>query len=127
MILHKLLFLHLPYGDTDDFDALHAEILRYPGCVSLPTCRWTLLRLVTPPRFIPTPELIESCERRHIPRDLLLLLSKLVNVNPEERPTAERVRTAIRGLVSDDVSDCCQAAPQKRNGMSEVTRSRIRC
>ncbi|GFZ49125.1 hypothetical protein JCM24511_06875 [Saitozyma sp. JCM 24511] len=79
MILHKLLFLHLPYGDTDDFDALHAEILRYPG-------------------FIPTPELIESCERRHIPRDLLLLLSKLVNVNPEARPTAERVRTAIRGL-----------------------------
>jgi hypothetical protein len=60
---------------------------------------------VTPRRFIPTPELIESCERRHIPRDLLLLLSKLVNVNPEARPTAERVRTAIRGLVSGDISD----------------------
>ena len=31
MILHKLLFLHLPYADTEDFDDLKAEILAYPG------------------------------------------------------------------------------------------------
>ena len=33
MILHKMLFLHLPYTDVDDFDALQADILRYPGYV----------------------------------------------------------------------------------------------
>lgn len=31
MILHKLLFLHLPYEATTDYDQLEAEILRYPG------------------------------------------------------------------------------------------------
>mgnify|MGYP006876492060 CR=1 FL=1 len=31
MILHKMLFLHLPYPDTEDFDALHAAILDYRG------------------------------------------------------------------------------------------------
>jgi hypothetical protein len=37
MILHKMLFLHLPYTDVDDFDALQADILRYPGYVLLPS------------------------------------------------------------------------------------------
>jgi len=31
MILHKLLFLHLPYPDTDNYDVLQAAILAYPG------------------------------------------------------------------------------------------------
>lgn len=31
MILHKLLFLHLPFENTVDYDDLEAEILRYPG------------------------------------------------------------------------------------------------
>lgn len=31
MILHKLLFLHLPYTDTEDFDNLQAQIIGYPG------------------------------------------------------------------------------------------------
>jgi hypothetical protein len=31
MILHKLLFLALPYTATADFDELQAEIIRYPG------------------------------------------------------------------------------------------------
>ena len=31
LILYKLLFLHLPYPDTDDYPALLQEILTYPG------------------------------------------------------------------------------------------------
>lgn len=31
MILHKMIFLHLPYGETEDFGALMQEILRYQG------------------------------------------------------------------------------------------------
>jgi hypothetical protein len=33
MILHKLLFLQLPYQDAEDFAALQAEIIAYPGFV----------------------------------------------------------------------------------------------
>lgn len=51
-------------------------------------------------RFIPTPEMYAACERRHIPRGLLLLLSKLIHLNPESRPTAERVKAGLRDLVS---------------------------
>ncbi|WRT65045.1 uncharacterized protein IL334_001987 [Kwoniella shivajii] len=79
MILHKMLFLHLPYPDTEDYSELHKEILSYPG-------------------FIPTPEIVQSLERRHIPRDLLVLLSKLESLIPEERPGAEKVRAGLRGL-----------------------------
>ncbi|WVF70093.1 hypothetical protein IAT40_004881 [Kwoniella sp. CBS 6097] len=79
MILHKMLFLHLPYPDTEDYEALMREILAYRG-------------------FIPTTELFQSLERRHIPRDLLILLSKLAHIVPEERPTAERVRVGLKGL-----------------------------
>ncbi|WWC59167.1 uncharacterized protein I303_101715 [Kwoniella dejecticola CBS 10117] len=79
MILHKMLFLHLPYPDTEDFDELHKEILSYPG-------------------FKPSSEIIQSLERRHIPRDLLILLSKLESLVPEERPGAEKVRAGLKGL-----------------------------
>ncbi|ORX34368.1 kinase-like domain-containing protein [Kockovaella imperatae] len=82
MILHKLLFLHLPYSDTDDFEQLQEEILAYQG-------------------FMPSAELIDSCRRRHLPRDLLLVLSSLLNTLPESRPSAEKVRAGIQGLVSD--------------------------
>ncbi|KAK8846730.1 hypothetical protein IAR55_005817 [Kwoniella newhampshirensis] len=79
MILHKMLFLHLPYPDTDDYDVLHRDIVAYRG-------------------FIPTLELFQSIERRRMPRDLLILLSKLAHIKPEERPSAEKVRMALRGL-----------------------------
>ncbi|WWC67655.1 uncharacterized protein I206_101565 [Kwoniella pini CBS 10737] len=79
MILHKMLFLRLPYPDTEDFDALHKEILAYPG-------------------FKPSSDIIQSLERRHIPRDLLLLLSRLESLIPEERPGAEKVRAGLKGL-----------------------------
>ncbi|WWD07970.1 hypothetical protein V865_006080 [Kwoniella europaea PYCC6329] len=79
MILHKMLFLHLPYPDTEDYEALHKEILAYPG-------------------FVPTTEIIQSLERRHIPRDLLVLLSKLESLIPEDRPGAEKVRAGLKNL-----------------------------
>ncbi|KAK1926387.1 kinase-like domain-containing protein [Papiliotrema laurentii] len=84
MILHKMLFLHLPYPDTEDFDALHAAILDYRG-------------------FVPTPELARSCERRNIPRDILVLLSKLLDVVPEARPSAEKVKAGIKSIVRRSV------------------------
>lgn len=76
MILHKMLFLKLPYQASEDLAALHDEILRYHG-------------------FHPTPEVIEVCERRHIPSALLLLLEKLLDLSPEQRPNAERVKLAL--------------------------------
>lgn len=33
LILHKLLFFRLPYGETDSYEELGAKIHQYPGCV----------------------------------------------------------------------------------------------
>lgn len=71
-----MLFLKLPFQASEDLSALHDEILRYRG-------------------FHPSPEVIEVCERRHIPRALLLLLEKLLDLSPEQRPNAERVKLAL--------------------------------
>ncbi|BEI82938.1 hypothetical protein CcaverHIS002_0308060 [Cutaneotrichosporon cavernicola] len=79
MVLHKLLFLRLPYEFTEDLQRLHVEIVAYPG-------------------FEATPSLVETCERRHIPRNVLLLLEKLLHLSPDQRPSAERVRLAIDAL-----------------------------
>lgn len=76
MILHKMLFLKLPYQASEDLEALHDEILQYRG-------------------FHPSAEMIDVCERRHIPRALLLLLEKLLDLSPEQRPNAERVKLAL--------------------------------
>lgn len=58
-------------------------------------------------RFTPTPELYAACENRHIPRDLLLLLSRLVHVNPEHRPTADKVKATLKNLVCLTCSSGC--------------------
>lgn len=87
MVLHKLLFLRLPYEFTDDLQRLHEEIVAYSG-------------------FSADPSLIETCERRHIPRSVLLLLEKLLHLSPDQRPSAERVRLAI---------DSLQAGSKRRN------------
>lgn len=79
MVLHKLLFLRLPYEFTEDLQRLHEEIVEYSG-------------------FTATPSLVETCERRHIPRSVLLLLEKLLHLSPDQRPSAERVRLAIDSL-----------------------------
>lgn len=79
MVLHKLLFLRLPYEYTEDLQQLHEAIVAYPG-------------------FETTPSLVETCERRHIPRNVLLLLEKLLHLSPHQRPSAERVRLAIESL-----------------------------
>lgn len=79
MVLHKLLFLRLPYEFTEDLQRLHVEIVAYSG-------------------FEATASLVETCERRHIPRNVLLLLEKLLHLSPDQRPSAERVRLAIDTL-----------------------------
>ena len=86
MILHKMLFLKLPYRASEDLAALHDEIIRYSG-------------------FHPTPEVIEVCERRHIPRALLLLLERLLDLSPEQRPNAERVKLALSRFQSNSFGD----------------------
>lgn len=56
---------------------------------------------------MPTADLLRSCERRHIPRDILLLLAKLVDVIPEARPSAEKVKVGLRKLVSVEFPYYC--------------------
>ncbi|WVN87400.1 uncharacterized protein L203_102579 [Cryptococcus depauperatus CBS 7841] len=81
MILYKMLYLQLPFrhSNTDDYDQLREEILTYPG-------------------FVPSTEVYSIFERRHIPRLLVVLLSKLANVSIEKRPTAEKVRIALHDI-----------------------------
>ena len=113
MILYKMLFLHMPYPDVDDFETLQADIVRYPGyehfitlnpqyplwAYLIPTLCDSQVVIGSPDRFIPTPDLIRQCERRHIPRDMLILLSKVVNVDPESMASAVRVKLGLRSLV----------------------------
>ncbi|KAG8792355.1 putative serine/threonine-protein kinase iks1 [Serendipita sp. 399] len=79
MILHKLIFLRLPYPDLDasDVNGIEREVLAYPG--------WKA-----------TTDVIASCKRRGLPRATLLLLESLLNRNPRERPSSERVLHALR-------------------------------
>lgn len=57
---------------------------------------------------MPSSDVIKACAIRHIPRDMLLLLSKLVNLAPEARPTAEKVRLGIKSLVRPSASTPAQ-------------------
>ncbi|KAI0076545.1 kinase-like protein [Panus rudis PR-1116 ss-1] len=97
MILHKLLFLRLPYPSSSSpfspfsntshpsklngrelADALEREVREYKG-------------------FKYTPSLVKSFEEgRRLPRAYLVLLEGLLSVNPTGRPSAERVREAVR-------------------------------
>lgn len=71
-----MLFLQSPYQFPDDLAALHGEIIGFQG-------------------FKASTEVILSCERRHIPKSLLVLLERLLHVSPEMRPSAERVKVAV--------------------------------
>lgn len=81
MILHKMIFLRLPYFATDDLSALHCEIVRYAG-------------------FQASPEIASICQRRHIPHELLDLLEKLLSLTAERRPTADKVKATLKRLKS---------------------------
>ncbi|KAL7418392.1 putative serine/threonine-protein kinase iks1 [Cryptotrichosporon argae] len=76
IILHKLLFLHLPYSQLDDLTRLHAEIVAYPG-------------------FVPTSEQVRSTQLRSIPADVLAVAQRLLDVYPDKRPSAEQVRAVL--------------------------------
>jgi serine/threonine protein kinase len=79
MILHKLIFFRLPYPEIDpsDVNGIEREVLAYPG--------WKA-----------TPEVVNSCKRRGLPRAMLILLEGLLMTNPRERPTSDRVLTALK-------------------------------
>lgn len=47
-------------------------------------------------RFKKTPELVSAFEARRLPRAYLVLLERLLSVNPAARPTCERVLSSIR-------------------------------
>jgi len=79
MILHKLIFLRLPYPEIDstDVDGMERNVLAYEG-------------------YKATPEVIWQCKRRGLPRALLVLLENLLHVNSRVRPSADRVLNAIK-------------------------------
>lgn len=79
MILHKLIFLRLPYPEVDstDVDGMERNVLAYEG-------------------YKATPEIVWQCKRRGLPRALLLLLENLLHVNSKIRPSADRVLNAIK-------------------------------
>ncbi|KAL7415204.1 kinase-like domain-containing protein [Mrakia frigida] len=83
MVLYKLLFFKLPYSQIEDFDLLASDIKAYPG-------------------FHPTPALIASFQRRGLPRELLHILSGLLNVDPRKRPSCEQVLTILQSGMKDD-------------------------
>lgn len=79
MILHKLIFFRLPYSEVDpsDVDGIERQVLAYAG--------WKL-----------TPEVVNSCKRRGLPRAMLVLLEKLLMKNPRKRPTSDQVLTGLK-------------------------------
>jgi len=81
MILHKLIFFRLPYPDVDpaDVNGLEREVLAYPG--------W---------KAAADPGVVAGCKRRGLPRELLLLLEGLLCRNPRERPSSDRVLSALK-------------------------------
>jgi len=82
MILHKLIFFRLPYPDIDpsDVNGIEREVLAYPG--------W---------KAAAEPGVIASCKRRGLPRELLILLERLLCRNPRDRPSSDRVLAALKG------------------------------
>ncbi|WOO77793.1 putative serine/threonine-protein kinase iksA [Vanrija pseudolonga] len=104
VVLHKMIFLKTPYQFPEDLDALHNEIIAYPG-------------------FVPTEEVIQVCERRHIPRDLLLLLSRLLSRSPDQRPTAEKVRVALSKLGDRSLGSTLKGVFRGRRGQEGLQRS----
>jgi hypothetical protein len=101
MILHKMMFLQLPYPPTEDFTALHSEIIKYQG-------------------FVATPEIVQTFERRNIPRNLLLVLERLLHLTPERRPTAERVKAALQGRKSPGLASRVWAGRTKQDDPSKI-------
>ncbi|OWZ58489.1 IKS protein kinase [Cryptococcus neoformans 125.91] len=79
MILYKMLFLRSPYKDTENYSVLRDEILSYPG-------------------FVPDDAVKETLERRNIPTKLVELLMQLLNVSPEKRPSAEKIRMVLLNM-----------------------------
>ncbi|TXT13454.1 hypothetical protein VHUM_00821 [Vanrija humicola] len=104
VVLHKMIFLKTPYQFPDDLEALHNEIIAYPG-------------------FVPTEEVIQACERRHIPRDLLLLLSRLLNLSPDQRPTADKVRVALAKLADRSIGSSLKGVFRERRRRQGLQRS----
>lgn len=81
MILHKLIFFRLPYPDIDptDVNGIEREVLAYPG--------W---------KAAADPGAVANCKHRGLPRELLILLEGLLSTNPRERPSSERVLSALK-------------------------------
>lgn len=85
LILHKMLFFRLPYNHDDTFTELEREIAAYKG-------------------FSASPAVIQACEGRGLPRQVLTLLERLVSLEPRTRPTAEKVLKAWSEMDFDIVS-----------------------
>ncbi|KAK7683631.1 hypothetical protein QCA50_013469 [Cerrena zonata] len=111
MILHKLLFLRLPYTFASDnvehdskrdgkeiADRLEQEVRAFTG-------------------FRTTPSVRSTFESRRMPQSFLILLERLLHIVPSSRPSAERVLFAIREGQLDPLSST--------SGLREVQTSLI--
>ncbi|QRV74645.1 kinase domain protein [Ceratobasidium sp. AG-Ba] len=82
MILHKLVYFKLPWKNDEDMSELEKEIVDFQG-------------------FRASSENIRSFTQRRLPAALCQLLSKLLDVDPFQRPGSDQVLKAIRGSQFD--------------------------
>ncbi|GAA5963924.1 hypothetical protein JCM3765_006055 [Sporobolomyces pararoseus] len=91
LILHLLCFFSLPYRHYDDTALLEQEIRSYRG-------------------FFPSDaKSLDHGTRHDIPESLLLLIAKLVNIQPSERPSCDKVLLAL-----SEISKEIEAAKLKK-------------
>ncbi|KAJ7053284.1 kinase-like protein [Mycena amicta] len=119
MILHKLLFFKSPYqyasdgedlgskvGEDDKMGRLEHEVLSYPG-------------------FKSTQTLAVQFDSRRLPRAFLVLLEGLLHVTPFNRPSCERVVTAIREGKLDPAARSVRRQPSADASTSLVVLTRL--
>ncbi|GAA6008090.1 hypothetical protein JCM11491_001878 [Sporobolomyces phaffii] len=87
LILHLLCFFTLPYRHLDDTAQLEQEIQSYRG-------------------FYPSDaDSLDHGTRHDLPESLLRLIARLVNIQPSERPSCDKVLQALAEIVKE-VESC---------------------
>ncbi|GAA5821418.1 hypothetical protein JCM10212_002337 [Sporobolomyces blumeae] len=103
LILHLLCFFTLPYHETEELTLLEREIRSYRG-------------------FHPSDiQSLDHGTRHDVPRSVLRLLSKLIHVDPSERPTCDKVLKALREI-EDDLRREREAGEDERRGERRAAR-----
>ncbi|KAG8742745.1 putative serine/threonine-protein kinase iks1 [Ceratobasidium sp. 414] len=101
MILHKLVYFRLPWKNDEDMVELEKEIMDFQG-------------------FRASSENIRSFTQRRLPAALCQLLSKLLGIDPFQRPGSDQVLKAIRGCQLDPMVP--QRASSTHDGVGPLVR-----